>query len=149
MMDRRVETRDDGMVVIQDVYDGKSIVQKVMCGWFVLFTDADGCKRFGYVIQIDLEQRQFIVLDAIAYPNAPSPIGAKGEVVSFAAVIIAQGGFNWLRDEDIYAGGKKLGKRRIAIIIKGYERDADVGWLARKSNSVYVDKRDGKWQLRS
>jgi hypothetical protein len=148
MMDRRVEIRNEGMFTIQEV-DDKPIVQQVARGWHVLFTDSVGNKRFGYVLKIDLEKRQFHVLDAIMYPNAPSPLGAESEIVSFEAVIIAQQGFNWLRDVDIYGAGKKIGKRQVAIIIKGYERDAEVGWFVRKAGRTYVDRQGDRWQLRS
>ncbi len=148
MMDRRVEIRNDGMFTIQDVYD-KPIVQQVTHGWHVLFTDTNGHKRFGYVLHVDVEHRLLSVLDAVAYPNAPSPLGAQGETVPFDSVIIAQQGFNWLYDEAIYKAGRKIGKRRIAIIIKGRERDADVGWLDRRDGRVYVDKQQGdRWFIR-
>jgi hypothetical protein len=148
MMNRHVEIKEEGMFTIQKV-DDKLIVQQVARGWHVLFTDSVGNKRFGYVLKIDPEQRQFHVLDAIMYPNAPSPLGTESEIVSFDAVIIAQQGFNWLRDADIYGAGKKIGKRQVAIIIKGYERDADVGWLVRKGGRAYVDRQGDRWQLRS
>jgi len=147
MMDRRVEIRDSGMFTVQEVGD-KPIVQQVTHGWHVLFTDTNGNKRFGYVLKVDLEQRQLSVLDDIIYPNAPSPIGAQGEMVPFDAVIIAGRGFSWLRDEDIYAARKKVGKRQIAIMIKGCERDADVGWIARRAGPAYVDRQGDRWQLR-
>src|SRR5579859_6458561 len=95
---------------------------------------------YQYVLNVELGQRQFSVLDSVAYPNAPSPIGAQGETVPFDAVIIAGHGFSWLRGEDIYEVGKKIGKRQIAILIKGSERDADVGWLDRRNGSVYLDR---------
>lgn len=49
-------------------------------------------------------------------------------MATFDVVITAQQGVNWLCDVEIYSAGKKVGKRRVAIIIKGYERDAEVRW---------------------
>jgi hypothetical protein len=150
MIDRHIEIRADGMYTVQEVYD-KPIVQQVVRGWHVLFLDgAAGSKRFGYVHKIDLELREFLVFDVVVYPNAPSPLDAQGELVSFEAVVIAQQGFNWLHDRDVYEGGRKIGKRRIATIIQGSESDADVGWFARrgKAGCVYVDRQGDRWQLR-
>lgn len=148
MMNRWVETKDDGMFVIQEVFD-KSIIEKVAHGWHILFTDTEGNKRFGYVLKVELEQRQLSVLDDISYPNAPSPMGAQGEMIPFDSVIIAGHGFSWLRDQDVYQAGRKIGKRQVAIIIKGHEHDADVGWLDRRGGRAYVDRQGDRWQLRS
>jgi hypothetical protein len=128
----------------------KPIVRQVVRGWHVLFLDgAAGNKRFGYVHQIDLDQRQFVVFDIVVYPNAPSPLDAQGEIIAFGAVVIASQGFNWLHDRDIYEGKRKVGKRRIATIIQGSERDAYAGWIDRKSGRAYVDKQqEDRWSIR-
>jgi hypothetical protein len=146
-MERRIEFRENEVVTIQDVF-GKPLIQRITHGWHILFTDADGHKRFGYVLKVDLEQRQFFVLDDVVYPNAPSPIGAQGERVPFDAVMIAASGFNWLRDEQIYEAGKRIGKRQVAMLLQGRERDAEVGWLDRRAGRVYVDRVEGKWRIR-
>ena len=148
-MTRRLEFRENEVVNIQEVFEGENpITRRVGHGWHILFTDADGRKRFGYVLKVDLEQRQFSVLDDVAYPNAPSPVSAQGEMVPFDAVVIAESGFSWLRDQPVYGAGKSIGKRQVATLLGGRERDAEVGWLDRRAGRVYVDRVDGKWRIR-
>lgn len=147
MMQRHVEIRKDGIFSVQDVFD-KPIIQKVMCGWHVLFTDTEGNKRFGYIRTIDMDQHRLTILDAIMYPHGPTPRRAQEEMVPFESVIIASQGFNWLRDQTIYEAGKKVGKRQVAIILQGSECDADVGWIDRKAGRNYVDRQGNQWHIR-
>src|SRR5689334_14658808 len=127
MMNRRLEIRGGKLFTVQPI-DETTLEHEVARGWYTLFTDASGVKRFGYILSIDHEQQQVVVLDAVRYPNAPGPIGVQGEPVPFAALIIASTGFNWLRQEQV----RKLGRRDIAFILQGSERDATVGWVRQR-----------------
>jgi len=77
-MNRRVEFRADGVFAIREGFE-KPIVQQVKHGWHLIFRDEAGKTRFGFVLKIDLEHHQFLALDSVAYPNAPSPMSAQGK----------------------------------------------------------------------
>src|SRR5206468_796636 len=124
----------------QQVY-GKPLIEKVQLGWKVLFPKRTGPPRFGYLQKIDHERRQVQVIDLVAYPNAPAPLSALVETIPFEQVLMACQGFSWIGEQAIFEGEKRAGKRQVAILVPGRERDATVGWLAHKRDRVYV----GRW----
>lgn len=143
-----IELRPDGLFRVQDIF-GKALIRQVVRGWHVLFQDSEGHKRFGHVLNIDLEQHQLQILDDVAHPNSPSPFNAERKTIPFDVVMFAEPGFTGLRDE-IFDAKRKIGWRNINIIAEGSERETTVGWIDRRGGRAYVDvdPMGERWQLR-
>ncbi|GCE02677.1 hypothetical protein [Dictyobacter aurantiacus] len=60
------------------------------------YRDEQGQLRYGYVVKVDRDGRHLEVMDAMAYPPAPTPFGAWKETIAFEAVEIAGNGFDCL-----------------------------------------------------
>jgi hypothetical protein len=142
-----MEIRTDGLYVVYEIL-GKRTDYLVSRGWHVLFIDGQGIKRLGYIQRIDLESRQLLVLDDVQYPDAPSPIGAQGELVAFEAVLHAADGYMGAGKPDVYEAKRKIGKRDVHVLWRADVKIGDIGWIARREGRAYVDLVAGKWQLR-
>jgi hypothetical protein len=140
----RLEIRDGGFYRVQDVFD-RQHVSRIFPGWHILFTDAQGVKRVGYVRSINEERKTLRIIDGVQYPNAPYPVNVS-EVIPWENVLAAGMGYSRSKRE-VYEGSRKIGVREVFMI----REDADVGFIARKASAtgrVYVEKRNGRWEVR-